>query len=559
MVPRIAELTGHHRRRHRRRRAGRVRQARRRPRQAAHRRAAHDRRAVGRGGHHGAGRVHRLGPGQGRPRLEEGSAEAARSAGSVPVTTIASAAARRSALRWRWRGWPPARPVRSSGPATPTTWPARWRARSRPPPRARSLAFLVLAGAGGTAARRVRPRRLARPVDAAGRRDHPGGGRRQRARARQQGRRTPNGELVGRDLATGAVLWQHPFPSSEHLYGYALDGDSVCSSSTRVATHRRQAGRAPGGLRRAHRARCAGSRRCRRRASAAPAARGGAGRGAGGVAVRAALRRRARAPTLGQVLSTEEAATFVRALPEGLFYGSRGVFLLGRDTARGSRHSPGYLAAQLPAFVRPTYDYDHYRPEQNEYSALDRNRVLWRVTVDDGRPQFRDGLAFVHDYRFFFAFDATTARAALGLRQPRRTRSRRPTPGRSILFVTAAGELAALDPLTGARIYQAGAAGRGGAGRHLRRRGVHAARDGAGRQHAARSAGDADGDHRRSRSAVPGARSCSPSRSSGDSRGGRSPPSCSRSCETDEDRAAGACRRPARCWSRGATPARWTC
>ena len=43
---------------------------------------------------------------------------------------------------------------------------------------------------------------------------------------------------------------------------------------------------------------------------------------------------------LGQVLSTEEAATFVRALPEGLFYGSRGVFLMGRDTARGSRHRP---------------------------------------------------------------------------------------------------------------------------------------------------------------------------------------------------------------------------
>ena len=49
--------------------------------------------------------------------------------------------------------------------------------------------------------------------------------------------------------------------------------------------------------------------------------------------------------SLGQVLSTEEAATFVRALPEGFFYGSRGIFLLGRDTARGSRHATGYLAA----------------------------------------------------------------------------------------------------------------------------------------------------------------------------------------------------------------------
>ena len=131
---------------------------------------------------------------------------------------------------------------------------------------------------------------------------------------------------------------------------------------------------------------------------------------------------------LGQVLSTEEAATFVRALPEGLFYGSRGLFLLGRDTARGSRHATGYLSAQLPAFVRPTYYYDLYRPEQSEYSALDRNRVLWRVTVADGRPHFRDGLAFVHDYRFFFAFDADSAALRWAYVSPDDAVAR-PTPG----------------------------------------------------------------------------------------------------------------------------------
>ena len=162
--------------------------------------------------------------------------------------------------------------------------------------------------------------------------------------------------------------------------------------------------------------------------------------------------------TLGQVLSTEEAATFVRALPEGLFYGSRGIFLLGRDTARGSRHATGYLAAHLPAFVRPTYDTDRYRPEQNEYSALDRNRVLWRVAVADGRPQFRDGLAFVHDYRFFFAFDATTAALRWAYVSPEDAVASTDT-GRSILFASANGEITALDPITGARIYQAGLAG----------------------------------------------------------------------------------------------------
>ncbi len=219
------------------------------------------------------------------------------------------------------------------------------------------------------------------------------------------------------------------------------------------------------------------------------------------------------------MLSTEEAATFVRALPEGLFYGSRGVFLLGRDTARGSRHATGYLAAQLPAFVRPIYEYDLYRPEQNEYSALDRNRILWRVTVADGRPLFRDDLAFVHDYRFFFAFDAKTAALRWAYVSPEDAVASTDT-GRSILFATANGEIAALDPLTGRADLPGRASRRGGARRHLRRRGVRATGHGR-RRHAARSARVADGDHRRSGSAISRRSSCSPSRSSAASRGGR--------------------------------------
>ena len=54
---------------------------------------------------------------------------------------------------------------------------------------------------------------------------------------------------------------------------------------------------------------------------------------------------------LAQVLSTAEAATFVRALPEGMFYGSRGVFLLSPSTARGSRAGAG-LSAGAAAAVR---------------------------------------------------------------------------------------------------------------------------------------------------------------------------------------------------------------
>jgi outer membrane protein assembly factor BamB len=327
-------------------------------------------------------------------------------------------------------------------------------ARSRPPAPAaasnRSLAFLALAGAGGP--------RLAeydlgtshlvwsQPADvttrvAVG------------ASVIVHGSKgtTPNGQMEGRELSTGALLWQRPFNSSEHLYGYALDGDTLYVV-TRDATKPQR----PTGQLGAYDGRTGVLRWQVMLPSArvaAPAARGGI------VAVPlesqyVLLYDGATGLQLAQVLSTEEAATFVRALPEGLFFGSRGVFLAGRDTARGSRHAPGYLSAQLPAFVRPTYDYDHYRPEQGEYSALDRNRVLWRVTVDAGKPQFRDGLVFVHDYRFFFAFDATSAALRWAYASPDDAVASSDT-GRAILFVTAGGELGALDPITGARTWRA--------------------------------------------------------------------------------------------------------
>ncbi len=328
-------------------------------------------------------------------------------------------------------------------------------ARSHPPAdMGRSVAFLVLAGAGGPRLAKydLAASRLmwTQPTDVTTRVEiggsvlvHGGKGT------------TPNGDLIGRDLATGAVLWQHPFASSEHLYGYALDGDALFVVTRSTTTPNK-----PTGVLAAYDARTGALRWQAMLPSArvaGPAVRGGV------VAVPlesqyVLLYDGVTGLPLGQVLSTEEAATFVRALPEGLFYGSRGLFLLGRDTARGSRHATGYLAAQLPAFVRPTYDYDHYRPEQNEYSALDRNRVLWRVTVADGRPLFRDGLAFVHDYRFFFAFDAKTAALRWAYVSPEDAVASTDT-GHSILFATAAGEIAALDPITGARIYQAGLPG----------------------------------------------------------------------------------------------------
>jgi len=316
----------------------------------------------------------------------------------------------------------------------------------------RSLAFLVLGGAAGPrlAEFDLQTSRVAwsQPAEVTNR-VAPGasilvhGGK--------GGPTTPNGTIVGRDLATGAVLWTRPVTSAQDLFGYAVDGDLVYLVA-RVST----AGAKPAGQLTALDGRTGAVRWEHTLPSAriaAPAARGGL------VAVPAEsqyvlLYDGATGAPLGQVLSTEEAATFVRALPEGLFYGSHGIFRMGRDTARGSRRSPEYLTAKLPAFVRPTYDYDFYRPEQTEYSAIDRNRVLWRVTMDSGNPQFRDGLAFVHDYRFFFALDAASGVLRWAYSSPTDAIASVDT-GKLILYATVDGQVEGLDPRTGARVYQA--------------------------------------------------------------------------------------------------------
>jgi outer membrane protein assembly factor BamB len=262
-----------------------------------------------------------------------------------------------------------------------------------------------------------------------------------------------NAIITGRDIGDGRALWQYPLSGNERLFGYDVDGE------TAFLVLQRAAGRASAtaGAVVALDART-GVVRWRH---VLPSGRVGAPAARGGVLAVPVqsqyliLLDETTGLELAQVLSTEEAASFVRSLPEGFFYGSYGVFLLNPSTARGSRQSPGYLRAHLPPFVRPIYWYDLYRPEQSVYSAVDRNRILWRVSVDGEQARFRDDLAFVHHYRFFFAFDAASGALRWAYDHPVSDAIASAHTGRAILFATRDGELGALDTATGARTYEA--------------------------------------------------------------------------------------------------------
>jgi outer membrane protein assembly factor BamB len=263
--------------------------------------------------------------------------------------------------------------------------------------------------------------------------------------------------LVARETGTGRERWRAPVPRST-LAGYAVDGDDVylvVREKTSLRGGDSDLLALDGG---------AGSVRWRRPLGtgnvAGPAARGGL------VAVpnRSQFVRLVdgqSGQTLGEVLSREQTANFVEAQPEGLYYGysSGGAFLLSGDTATGSRSSPGFLAAKFPPFVRPVYHFDMYRPELVAYSAIDRNRVLWRAApVTTGGKlgaRFAADAVTVLNYRFFFGFEASSGKLRWAYSHPLVEAAGATHTGAAILFVTVDGQLGALDPRTGSRLYQA--------------------------------------------------------------------------------------------------------
>jgi outer membrane protein assembly factor BamB len=151
---------------------------------------------------------------------------------------------------------------------------------------------------------------------------------------------------------------------------------------------------------------------------------------------------------LARVRNTDEQITFVRALDEGFYFGGgRGVYLLDEKSASGSRAGSTFMEAKLGSDqVRPFYHFDGYQPAQTDYSAFDRNRVLWR----GAGGAFRDGLVVLHSYRYFFAFDAAKGRMRWAYAHPRVDIVSAEAVGPSIVFATGDGVVGAVDARTGA-------------------------------------------------------------------------------------------------------------
>jgi hypothetical protein len=169
------------------------------------------------------------------------------------------------------------------------------------------------------------------------------------------------------------------------------------------------------------------------------------------------------ADELARVRSTDEQINFARALPEGVFYGSAGVFALTGKSAAGSRKASSYSVAKFPGdFIRPVYGFDGYSPAQADYSAVDRNRLLWRGGVQGDAMGFGGGQTVLHAFRFFFGVDAKDGSLRWAYDHPRVDVVSAELAGRAIFLCAQDGVLEAIDSQSGARLWQ------GTAGANLR-------------------------------------------------------------------------------------------
>ena len=158
---------------------------------------------------------------------------------------------------------------------------------------------------------------------------------------------------------------------------------------------------------------------------------------------------------LARVRATDEEIAYARALPEGIYYGgARGIYRLDDKSAAGSRAGSSYAEAKLPGEqVRTAYHWDGYQPAQSAIGAFDRNRLLWRGR--DAGSGFRDDLAVLHSYRFFFAFDARKGSLRWVYAHPRTDVVASEDAGTAIVFASADGDVGLIDPTSGAvRVVQ---------------------------------------------------------------------------------------------------------
>ncbi|MCC6995031.1 MAG: PQQ-binding-like beta-propeller repeat protein [Deltaproteobacteria bacterium] len=151
-----------------------------------------------------------------------------------------------------------------------------------------------------------------------------------------------------------------------------------------------------------------------------------------------------------RIRQKDEAITFVRATEQGVFYGSSRVFMFNEKSCTGTAKGATNTQVALPKDFKDTsYQPNAYSTVSADYTALDRNRLIWQGAVSDDGVSFAGGIAVVQFYRFFFALDAATGKLSWAHTHPRVDVVGAESTGTALAYVSSEGELRGLDGKTG--------------------------------------------------------------------------------------------------------------
>ncbi|MBA3540277.1 MAG: PQQ-binding-like beta-propeller repeat protein, partial [Deltaproteobacteria bacterium] len=155
---------------------------------------------------------------------------------------------------------------------------------------------------------------------------------------------------------------------------------------------------------------------------------------------------------LTRLRGLDEQISMLRTTSQTVYYGSKqGVFRLDAHSATGTRDKATYGTVKIPPQLDlTTYGRDAYDPIQQAYSAADRTRVLYAAEPSEAGPMKMTGDGYaIHYFRYVLGY-GTDGALRWAYAHPRVDLVASEHTGGAIAGISAAGDIIALDPRTGA-------------------------------------------------------------------------------------------------------------
>jgi outer membrane protein assembly factor BamB/HEAT repeat protein len=275
--------------------------------------------------------------------------------------------------------------------------------------------------------------------------------------------------LMARHIRTGEIAWQYRFKygNSTEFYGMDADGDNLYYVATGMSGGRAYA-------RFADIVKVVGATgrvAWRRRAQGplgAPAARNGLvfvpyrfqylsvlSHQTGNEIARVYVRHKVALHNRGTRLSPIM-INYVRNSPEGILFGNdiEGVIRFTPQLVSGLKPQTDFFAISLKRqrSVRARYWWDSYKPSMVAYTAIDRNRLLWRW--DKTGTGFANDMATLQYYRYFFGFQASTGLLRWAYMHEATQVISTAHLGDRIIYISREGRIVMLDARNGDRVWE---------------------------------------------------------------------------------------------------------